>query len=53
LAGAPELGNLCLLHDGSERKDIFVSDLARLTVETASEGQSRDAVGEYKRVNGC
>ena len=53
--GAPELGDICLLQDGSEREGILVSNLgSTLKVEAASEGQSRDMRWEMsKRVNGC
>ena len=64
--GAPELCDLCLLHDGSEREGILSRSLrgpqgqldaamaevglkTASAVETASAGQSSDAVGEYIR----
>ena len=38
--GALEVGDQCLLEDGSERSDALVSDA--VASETASDGQSRE-----------
>ena len=46
--GALEVGDVCLVEDGSERSDALVTDV--VAFETASEGQ--DGNGERVRVNG-
>ena len=45
-SGAAQVGDLCLLEDGSECSDALVSDVVRF--ETASEGQ--DGIWYGKRV---
>ena len=47
--GALEVGDVCLVEDGSERGNAFVSDLVE--IETASEG-SDGKRWESRRVNG-
>ena len=46
--GAPQVSDLCLVEDGSERSDALVSKA--VAIETASEGQNGN--GEYRCVNG-
>ena len=48
--GPPQVGDLRLLEDGSERGGALVSD--RVVSETASEGLGARMVREYRRVNG-
>ena len=45
--GALQVGDLCLVEDGSERSDAPVSD--SIVAETASEGQGVGTVREWGR----
>ena len=45
--GALQVGDLCLVEDGSERSDALVSD--SIATESASEGQGVGTVREWGR----
>ena len=49
--GAPQVGDLCLVEDDSERGGALGSDLVAL--ETASKGQAGNVVRDQACVNGC